>query len=147
MLEGMVALLFITFQQATILEFETPVEYYAVDMKSYLSKNKKILLIHPARKDFDEFLVAITKKGTYQLRFKSTKEKGNALYKIREGFKERLYRLKITTSRYKVLEGRTSLKIIRLKGEYLSLNGQKYTRRILFYPRNAHLVINGKRIY
>ena len=147
MLQGMVALLFLTSGQPTIFEFERPVEYFAVNMESYLSKNKKVLLVHPKKKEFDDFLVVITKGKSYQLRLKSSPQKGNALYKIKDAEKEKLYHLKIKTSRYKILESKSLLKIVRLKGTYLQINGQRMAQKNIFYPRNANLIIENKRIY
>ena len=148
MLINTTAMLLFTPQQPTTLQFSSPIEYYAIghrnDFDNYLTKNKKILLLHPKKEKFDEFLVVITQKHSYEFRIKSTPKKFSALYQILNATRDKLYTLKKRTQKYKLLEGLRFLKIERTKGDFLIINGQKSTQRIIYYPKNAYLSINGQ---
>ena len=150
MLLNTTALLLFSPQQPTTLQFPSAIEYYAightVDFESYLTKNKKILLIRPKKQKFDEFLVVITKERSYQFQVKSTNQKITAFYHIHAGKREKFYTLKKATDSYKVFEGRRSFKIERIKGAYLVINGQRITQKTIYYPKNAFLSINGEEV-
>ena len=151
MLLNTTAMLLFTPQQPTTLQFRSPIEYYAIgntrDFDSYLTKDKKILLIRPKKERFDEFLVVITKGHSYEFRIKSAPKKLTALYQIFNGTRDKFYTLKQSTKKYRLLEGRTAYKIERIAGDYLTINGQKVNRKVIYYPKNAYLNINGKEAY
>ena len=136
--------------QPTTMQFSSPIEYYSIgnsqSFQSYLTKNKKILLIYPEKKSFDDFLVVITKNQSYQFRLKNSSQKITALYHIIDGQKDKLYQVKNTTTTHKVLKGKRSIKISRTKGDYLIINDQKITSPVFYYPKNAYLSINGKEV-
>lgn len=148
-LNTVVTLLF-TPRQPTTLQFQQAIEYYSIgnarSFDSYLTKNGKILLIRPKKKQFDEFLVVITKNHSYEFRLKSTPGKRTALYQILDGRGDKFLTLKYNGLKYRILEGLTTLKIIRQRGEYLTINGIKTTKTSIFYPKNAHLTINGREV-
>ena len=139
MLLNTTAMLLFVPQQPTTLQFPAPIEYYTIghtnDFESYLTKSKKILLIRPKKKEFDEFLVVITKDHSYEFRIKSTSEKFTALYQILNGHRDKFYTLKESTVKYKLYKGRTSLKIKRIEGSHISINGRKTTQKIIYYPQ------------
>ena len=148
MLANTMAMLLLTPQQPTTIQFNYPIEYYAVgnksDFDSYLTKNKKILLIRPLKDKFNEFLVVITKERSYEFLLKSRDEKLTALYQITDGKREKFYTLKKSTKSYKISEGRTSIKIERVGNRPLTVNGKNQGRKVLYYPKGAPLSINGK---
>ena len=88
--------------------------------------------------------MVITQGHSYEFRIKSTKKKFSALYQILNGTRDKLYTLKKRAKNYKILEGLRFLKIERTKGDYLIINGQKRTQRIIYYPQKAYLSINGQ---
>ncbi|MCY4644383.1 MAG: hypothetical protein OXB88_07170 [Bacteriovoracales bacterium] len=150
MLVNVTTVLLLTSEQPTTLEFAEGIEYFsigkAIDFESYLSKNKKILMVRPKKKEFDEFLVVIDKNHSYQFRLKSTPKKITALYRLRKGNVEKFYTLKFKTDRYRVLEGKNSLKVERGKRAHLRINGVNVSEKIFYYPKNAYLSIEGKEV-
>ncbi|MCY4643190.1 MAG: hypothetical protein OXB88_01085 [Bacteriovoracales bacterium] len=150
MLVNVTATLLLTPEQPTTLEFADGIEYFSIgkasDFESYLSKNKKILMIRPKKNDFDEFLVVIDKNHSYQFRLKSTPKKITALYRLRKGNVEKFYTLKSETKHYRVLEGRNSLKVKNLRKKGLLINGKRVSKRVFYYPKNAYLSIEGKEV-
>ena len=151
MLLNVTVTLLFTPEQPTTLQFPNAIEYYAVgnatDFDSYLTKDKKILLIRPKKKDFDEFLVVITKGHSYEFRLKSTPRKYTALYQILSGKKEKFYTLKKVTKKYRLSEGMRSLKIERIHGKNLFINDRKAIKKIVYYPKNAPLTIEGEEVF
>ena len=150
MILGTTATLLFSPHQPTTLQFENPIEYYSLgssgDFDSYLTKNKKILLIRPKKEIFDEFLVVITRNHSYEFRAKSTPKILTALYRIHDGKAEKFYRPKYERDGYRVLTGRRSVKIVRTKGGSLTVNGATTSKRFIYYPKNAHLTVNGEAI-
>ena len=150
MIASTIALLLLTPHQPTTLQFTDQIEYYAIghtsDFDSYLSKDKKILLLNPKKEHFDEFLVVITKGKSYQFQVRNTAHKRTGFYKILMGKKDKFYSLKKKTNSYKVFEGPQSIKIERLKAPHLMINGRKVSEKSFYYPKNAPLFINGEEV-
>ena len=150
MILGTVVTLLFSPHQPTTVQFESPIEYFSIgntgDFDSYLSKNKKILLIRPKKEAFDAFLVVITKNKSYEFRLKDASKILTALYQIHDGGPEKFYRFKNNGEGYKILEGEKSLKIIRTTKAKLVVNGRKVDKQVTYYPKNAHLKINGKEV-
>ena len=96
---------------------------------TYLTKNSKILLIRPKKEKFDEILVVITKHHSYEFRLKSNPRKLTALYQILDGKGDKFFTLKLQTKQFRVLEGRTMIKIMRTSGGYLEINDIKSSKK------------------
>ena len=150
MLLNTTAFLLLTPEQPTTLQFASPIEYYslgnAASFDSYLTRDKKILLIRPKTQSFDAFLVVITKghSRSYEFRLQSTPAKRTALYQIFPGKRERFYRHRHQGKGFRLLEGERSFKIERTKDAPLLINGVSVQDEILYYPKGASLQINGR---
>ena len=148
MIINVMATLLVTPKQPTTLQFEHPVEYYSLgnanEFDTYLSKNNKILLIRPKKNNFNEILVVITKDHSYEFKLKSNAEKLTALYQIKHAKRDKFFSLKMNKDRFQILEGRNTLKILRVRTNYLVINGVKNYMEVIFYPKGAYLNINGQ---
>lgn len=151
MLLNITAFLQFSSLQPVTMKFNSPIEYHSIgndgDFETYKTKDKKILLIKPKLKEFDTFLVVITKNTCYQFHITSTSERKSVLYQIKDGKIDLIYKEKKRTPKYKVLEGEHSIKIVNLTKSPLLINQQSINQNIVYFPKGANLHVNNDNIY
>ena len=142
-----IILLTISPNYPTTFTFEGPIEYYSLgnegDFSTYLSKNKKILVINPKIQNFKVPLVVLTNDFSYQITLKS-EPNSPPLYFIKKGKKDNSYSLLKTTPTYRLLEGPNSL-LLYLNSES-DLNGIPTKKGKIYLGKGGQIFLNGEKI-
>jgi len=143
----MVVFLSVTPNHPTTFQFADSIEYYSLgnqgEFSTYLSQDRKILVITPKVKVFEIPLVVLAKKNSYQFKLIST-AKSPPLYLIKKGFKETHYSLLKKTPTYRLLEGKSSL-FIKLQKD-LTINGLLKKKGPHYLSKGGQLFINGVQV-
>ena len=131
----------------TTFTFEEPIEYYSLgnegDFSTYLSKNKKILVINPKIQNFKVPLVVLTNDFAFQITLKS-EPNSPPLYSLKKGKKDNSYSLLKTTPSYRLLEGPKSL-LLYLNSES-DLNGIPTKKGKTYLGKGGQIFLNGEKI-
>lgn len=131
----------------TTFTFEEPIEYYSLgnegDFSTYLSKNKKILVINPKIQKFKVPLVVLTNNFAFQITLK-TEPNSPPIYFIKKGKKDNNYSLLKSTPNYRLLEGPNSL-LLYLNSDS-DLNGITAKKGKNYLGKGGQISLNGERI-
>lgn len=133
----------------TTLKFNEEIEYFTLgnmgDFNSYLSKDKKILVLTPKKKFDPTPLVVITSESTFQFLLKESDTSNlNSLYLIYKGNEDKKYVLIKETPTFRLLEGVSSL-LLESKVPNLEINFQPSIKRRTILSKGSPLYIQGRR--
>ena len=140
--------LLVSFQFPTTFRFEHPIEYFSLGKQgsfhTYVSKNKKLLIITPKIREFNLPLVVITERGTYRIKLTSSIKEVSNLYLIKKGMRDKKYILKKESPKYRLLEGEHSLYLEIKKGP-LIINDKNHSGTSVVLSKGPLLTIDGIR--
>ena len=143
------ASLFLSQEFPTTFRFNSPIEYFSLGKQgsfhTYVSKNKKLLIITPKIKEFKIPLVVITNENIYRLKLLSSKKENSNLYIIKKAIRDKKYILKKETPKFRLLEGEHSLYLDLKKGPVI-INDQNHPGPSVVLSKGPLLMIDGKRI-
>ncbi len=131
----------------TTFTFEEPIEYYSLgnegDFSTYLSKNKKILVVTPKTATFKVPLVVLSNNFSYQITLKS-EPNSPPIYFIKKGKKDKSYSLLKSTESFRLLEGPNSY-LIYLNKDF-DLNGIPTKKGKTYLSKGGAIYLNGEKI-
>jgi hypothetical protein len=131
----------------TTFTFEEPIDYYSLgnegDFSTYLSKNKKILVVNPKIQNFKVPLVVLTKDFSFQITLKSEPQ-SPPIYFIKIGKKNNSYSLLKSTPDFRLLEGQNSLLLYLNKDS--TLNDIPTKKGKIYLGKGGSLYLGGEKI-
>jgi hypothetical protein len=131
----------------TTFTFEEPIEYFGLgnegDFSTYLSKNKKILVVTPKIATFKVPLVILSNDFSYQIILKN-ESNSPPVYFIKKGKKEKSYSLLKTTPSYRLLEGAYS-NLLYLNSD-ADVNGILTKKGKIYLPKGSQIFLNREKI-
>lgn len=131
----------------TTFTFEEPIEYFSLgnegDFSTYLSKNKKILVVTPKIQTFKVPLVILSNDFSYQITLKS-ESNSPPVYFIKKGKKDNSYSLLKTAPNYRLLEG-TNSNLLYLSSD-ADVNGIFTKKGKTYLSKGSQLFLNGEKI-
>jgi hypothetical protein len=131
----------------TTFTFEEPIEYFSLgnegDFSTYLSKNKKILVVTPKIATFKVPLVVLSNDFSYQITLKN-ESNSPPIYFIKKGKKDNSYSLLKSTESFRLLEGANS-NLLYLNSD-ADVNGILTKKGKFYLSKGSQIFLNGEKI-
>ena len=149
-LSGQMTTLFLSMGLLTTLTFNNPIESFLYggskeDVFFKVTNNSKTLAIKPNQKKRFSNLLVVTKKDRYYFNIDYDEKSPHQFVEVRRGVKNHALQEKLSTEKFQVLEGNSSLLFINKKDGPIQVNGKDVKRRH-YFSKGVPILVEGERV-
>jgi hypothetical protein len=152
---GKMACILLSFQVATILSFNEPIDIFVYGkgqnneyINMQISSDNKVLVLKPLKKDIESNLYVKTKKNEYNFKIKFSKDKPHKFLKINKASKDKKYILKKDNKKIAIFEGEQSTWIHNNSNKDVKINETIIQKKEkAYFGKGFPLYISKRRIW